>query len=204
MIIGLGACAETFISCLLTDTWLPCVIYLRLFCIWYLFQPIQTTNKNAIKALGKGEILLKIQLIVRCVGITLIILAIKWGIIAITLAVIFTNLFEQVLLATENKKLLQYGYVDQFVDMFPAIAMSLIMGTVVYWMQNIPAHSAIVLLLQVIVGFLIYLIESIFTKNNTFIYILSFLRKNKRKWCVTVTMRYHWLELNEFWEEQEL
>ncbi|HIT06603.1 MAG TPA: lipopolysaccharide biosynthesis protein [Candidatus Scybalocola faecipullorum] len=181
MIIGLAACAETFISCLLTDTWLPCVIYLRLFCICYLFQPIQTTNKNAIKALGKGEILLKIQLIVRCVGIALIILAIKWGIIAITLAVIFTNLFEQVLLATENKKLLQYGYVDQFVDMFPAIAMSLIMGTVVYWMQNIPAHSAIVLLLQVIVGFLIYLIESIFTKNNTFIYILSFLRKNKRK-----------------------
>lgn len=180
IIIGLAACAETFVSCLLTDTWLPCVIYLRLFCICYLFQPIQTTNKNAIKALGKGDILLKTQLIVRFVGIALIIWAIKWGVIAITLAVVFTNLFEQILLATENKKLLQYGYVDQFVDMFPAIAMSLVMGTVVYCMQKIPVHSVIVLLLQVIVGFLIYLIESIITKNNTFIYLLSFFRINRK------------------------
>ena len=42
MMIGLAACSKPLIALLLTDKWLPCVPYLRVFCMIYAFHPIHT------------------------------------------------------------------------------------------------------------------------------------------------------------------
>ena len=52
VMIGLAVCAESLVSLILTDKWLPCVLFLRVFCITYAFYPIHTANLNAIKAMG--------------------------------------------------------------------------------------------------------------------------------------------------------
>ena len=58
MMMGLSACAEPLVSILLTDKWLPCVPFMRIFCITYAFYPVHTANLNAIKALGRSDIFL--------------------------------------------------------------------------------------------------------------------------------------------------
>lgn len=175
MIIGLAACAETFVSLVLTEKWLPCVVYLRLFSISYLFQPIQTTNKNVIKALGKGEILLKVQLIIRVLGILLIAATMNFGILTMTISVILTSILEQYVLARQNKKLLHYGYFEQIGDMMPALILSMVMGIVVYMIHFINLSLGYLLGIQILTGSAIYLLASIVTKNDTFIYLISFI-----------------------------
>ena len=49
--IGLAVCAEPLVQLILTEKWLPCVLFLRIFCITYAFYPIHTANMNAIKAI---------------------------------------------------------------------------------------------------------------------------------------------------------
>lgn len=63
MMIGLAACSKPLIALLLTDKWLSCVPYLRVFCMIYAFHPIHTANLNAIKAMGRSDIFLKLEIV---------------------------------------------------------------------------------------------------------------------------------------------
>ena len=61
--IGLAVCAEPLVQLILTEKWLPCVLFLRIFCITYAFYPIHTANLNAIKAMGRSDLFLKLEII---------------------------------------------------------------------------------------------------------------------------------------------
>ena len=63
VMMGLAACAEPLIRVLITDKWMFAVPYLRIFCITYAFYPIHTANLNAIKAVGRSDIFLKLEII---------------------------------------------------------------------------------------------------------------------------------------------
>ena len=60
--IGLAVCAEPLVQLILTEKWLPCVLFLRIFCITYAFYPIHTANLNAIKAMGRSDLFLKLEI----------------------------------------------------------------------------------------------------------------------------------------------
>ena len=57
LMMGLAVTADTLIVLILTEKWLPCVFFLKIFCVTYMFQPIHTANLNAIKALGRSDLL---------------------------------------------------------------------------------------------------------------------------------------------------
>ena len=59
--IGMYAVADTMITVLLTENWIGCVPFLRLSCIYWMIQPIQTANAQAIKACGRSDIYLRLE-----------------------------------------------------------------------------------------------------------------------------------------------
>ena len=67
LMAGLAACAEPMIRFLLTDKWVPCVPYLRLFCLYYAIWPLHTANLNAIKATGHSGIFLYLEIIKKAI-----------------------------------------------------------------------------------------------------------------------------------------
>ncbi len=62
LMAGMAVCASPLIRLLLTDKWLPCAMYLRVFCFTYAFYPIHTANLNAIKAVGRSDLFLKLEI----------------------------------------------------------------------------------------------------------------------------------------------
>lgn len=70
LMIGMAFIAEPMVSLILTDKWLPCVYFMRLFCISFMFQPIHTANLNAIKAIGRSDMFLKLEIIKKIIGLT--------------------------------------------------------------------------------------------------------------------------------------
>lgn len=62
MLAGLMAVAEPLVRLLLTENWLPCVPFLQISCIYWMFQPSQTANVQAIKAAGRSDICLKLEI----------------------------------------------------------------------------------------------------------------------------------------------
>lgn len=73
MLIGFFVIAPSFIRLVLTEKWMPCVTYVRIFCLAYLFYPINTANLNAIRAIGRSDIYLKLNVIKKALGVFVLI-----------------------------------------------------------------------------------------------------------------------------------
>ena len=71
LMMAMFFCAEPLVRLVLTEKWLPCVPYLRIFCITYMFYPIHTANLNAIKAMGRSGVYLKLEISKKIMGLTL-------------------------------------------------------------------------------------------------------------------------------------
>ena len=91
LMIGLAACSKEVVALILTDKWLPCVPYLQIFCFSYMIWPLHTANLNAIKALGRSDMFLKLEIIKKCVGLTLLIITMRIGVLALAISLLFSG-----------------------------------------------------------------------------------------------------------------
>ena len=178
--IGLACCAETLIRILLTEKWLPCVPFLRIFCITYLFYPIHTANLNAILAVGRSDIDLKLELIKKFLEIMVLLLTMRYGVMAIAYGLIGTAILNQIINAWPNKELIGYSYLEQIRDVLPEIALACVMGAVVYFVGYLQLPDLTVLVLQIMVGIVVYLGLSALMRLEAFIYLLGKI-KGRRK-----------------------
>lgn len=183
--VGLAVCAEPLISCVLTEKWLPCVPFLRIFCFTYSFYPIHTANLNAIKAMGRSDLFLKLEIIKKIVGITALLSTMWISVYAMALSLPFVSVLCQIINSWPNKKLLGYSYVDQLKDMLPQIALSLGMGGVIYCVKLFGLSDVLTLLVQVTMGVVLYIAASKMFHIDSYEYVLStakgFLKKSNKK-----------------------
>lgn len=181
IMIGLAAISEPLVRLLLTDKWLECVPFLRIFCITVAFQPIHTANLNAIKALGRSDLYLKLEIIKKCVGMAILLSVMNFGVLAIGYSLFVYNVIAQLINSWPNRKLLEYKYWSQIKDILPFIGMSLIMGLPIYFIGKLPLPLIAVLAIQVITGTVIYIAESFIFKLDTFGFIKDRLFELLRK-----------------------
>lgn len=181
LMMGIAFVAEPLISLMLTDKWLPCVPFLRIFCITYMFRPLHTSNLNAVKALGRTDLFLKLEIEKKIVGIVLLLSTMWFGIMAMAYSMLVSSVFSQLINASPNKKLLNYGYLDQIKDMLPSILLAVFMGACIYPLKWLPIHNLVILILQVILGAVIYIAGSQLLKLEPYRYILNMLRPALKK-----------------------
>ena len=179
LMIGLAFCAKPIVQIVLTDKWLPCVPYLQIFCISYLFWPIHTANLNAIKAMGRSDLFLKLEVIKKFIGMILLVITMNISVMAMAYSLLISGLISQVINSWPNRYLLKYSYIDQIKDILPNILMALIMGVFVYFISYLNLYVLVSLILQIAFGGIIYLVLSIFTKNDSFTYLINILKNRK-------------------------
>lgn len=179
LMIGLAFCARPIVQLVLTDKWLPCVPYLQIFCVSYLFWPIHTANLNAIKAMGRSDLFLKIEIIKKFIGMILLIITMNISVMAMAYSLLISCLISQIINSWPNRYLLKYSYIDQIKDILPNIVMALIMGGFVYFISYLNLPILVSLVVQILSGGIIYLILSILTKNDSFIYLINILKSRK-------------------------
>jgi O-antigen/teichoic acid export membrane protein len=63
-LVGLIAVADTFVDVVLTEKWAPCVFYVRVLTLMFLVRPFTSTCHQAIMALGRSDITLKIMIVI--------------------------------------------------------------------------------------------------------------------------------------------
>lgn len=181
LMMGLAVCAEPLIRLLLTEKWLPCVPYLRIFCFSYAFYPLHTANLNAIKAMGRSDLFLKLEIIKKVIGVAVLAVTLPYGVYAMALSLLFTSVLSQLINSWPNAKLLGYSYAKQLKDMLPAILLSIVMGLVVYPISFFGWSDWLTLPVQVVVGAAVYIAGSVVFKLDSFNYLLSILKKFVRR-----------------------
>ncbi|MBR4348397.1 MAG: lipopolysaccharide biosynthesis protein [Fibrobacter sp.] len=158
MMAGLAVLAKPLILFLLGEKWLPCAPFVQIYCFIYAFRPIHTSNLSAINAMGRSDIFLKLEIIKEFVGIGILLgslflfnspLGIAYGAALATLISAFIN-------AHPNKKLLQYGYLEQMKDIFPSFLLSGFMAVCLHLFSQINIPIYISAILQIPLGIIIY------------------------------------------------
>lgn len=176
LMMGLMFCAEPVVKLLLTDKWLPCVPYLRIFCFTYMFWPIHTANLNAIKAMGRSDLFLKLEIVKKIMGLTLLLLTMRISVMAMAYSLIVSGVCSQVINSWPNWKLLDYNYFEQLRDILPSIIIALLMGIIVYFVGLLRLPTIIILFVQIIAGAAIYIGASALLKLEEFEYLLGMIK----------------------------
>lgn len=171
MMVGLAVCAKPIVSLILTDAWLDCVPYLQIFCVTFAFYPIHTANLNAIKAMGRSDLFLLLEIIKKTLGIGAIVAAMFFGPLWLAIVGIPLSICSQIINSFPNRKLLNYKYERQILDMLPQMLLAIFMGGCVFAFGLIPMNRIVSLLCQVLLGIGIYLGGSIVLRFDSFKYL---------------------------------
>lgn len=185
IMMGLAFTAEFVIRLLLTEKWMPCVPFLRIFCITYMFYPVHTANLNAIKAMGRSDLFLKLEIVKKMVGLIVLLSTMWFGVMAMAYSLLFTSITSQIINSWPNQKLLDYSYPEQIRDILPGILLAVLMGCCVYPIQWLGLPDAVTLLIQVPLGAVIYIGVSAVLRLDSYKYVMKeiqpYLKKISRK-----------------------
>lgn len=183
IMIGLAAVGEPLINLLLTEKWLFAVPFMRVFCITFMFYPIQTANLNAIKALGRSDIFLKLEILKKIVGLTAMFISMNISVMAMAYSALIVSFVNQVINSWPNRKLLKYSYLEQLKDIVPAILLAGFMGVCIYFLDYLNFPDIVTIVMQVITGAAIFIAGSKLFKIESFGYILEIIKSylNKKK-----------------------
>lgn len=181
LMMGLAFCAEPVVKLVLTDKWIACVPFLRIFCISYMFWPVHTANLNAIKAMGRSDWFLRLEIIKKVLGIIILLSTMWFGVMAMAYSLLLSSVLSQLINSWPNRYLLGYGYLEQVRDFAPGILLAIVMGICVYFVGFLSFPTGITLGIQIITGALIYVTASAALKLEEFEYLLTMIKSLSKK-----------------------
>ncbi|MCF0124437.1 MAG: lipopolysaccharide biosynthesis protein [Clostridia bacterium] len=181
LMVGLAVCAPSLVKIILTDKWMDCVVYLRILCFSYAIWPIHTANLNAIKAIGRSDLVLKIEVMKKIIGIISIFFAIPFGVLAIAISLLIIGPINAIINAYPNQKILNYSIKEQVIDILPYFILACVMGLVIIPIAFCGLNEILTLFLQFFVGAIFYIITSIVFKIDVFFEFCNIIVMNIKK-----------------------
>ena len=179
--VGMSVVAEPMVRLLLTEKWMPCVIFVQVLCIAEMQVPLTSSNLVVVKALGRSDILMKQEILRRALMIIVLLITVFVfdSVVAIAWGFLFSAWLDAIVTSMPVKKLLGYGFTDQAKDMWRCALAAVIMGAVVAALNLLNIPDAAKLVMQIITGAAVYAAACAVLKVESFTYILNMLKKHR-------------------------
>ena len=154
---GLAVTASPVVEVLLSEKWLPCVPYLRLFCVLGLLIPARNLNSSMFKAMNRVGLAIKVQFCSRVTSVVVLAFTCTISIQAILIGEIIVTLIGVSVLAFTGGRLIDHPLWRQVHDLLPIVALTLVMALGVFFTRKVgieQVHTR--LAVQVLVGIGLY------------------------------------------------
>lgn len=177
---------------LIGEKWSKTIDYLKIICISGAFYPLHAINLNMLKALGRSDLFLRLEIIKKIMVVPVIIVAIQFGMIALIWGLVINSFAAYIINSMYSAKLLQYSTLDQLKDIAPTFLHILIMAGFAFAMGTVaPSHlflslimkTGVAVLYMVGAGFLFKIPEFMEIKSilcDQVIYHYSVIKNRKR------------------------
>lgn len=173
LMLGLVAVSGSLVNLLLGEAWLPCVPFIRIFCIYYALFPVHTANLNAIKAVGRSDIFLKLEIIKKILDFAVVLGTMFIGVKAMAFGLLAEGAVNLLINSVPNSRLIGYPFTEQISDILPSAILASAMCAAVLPISFMGLSSLITLILQILSGCAVYIVGSIVMKIDTFSYVLN-------------------------------
>lgn len=181
LMMGLAFCATPIVRLILTEKWLPCVPYLQIFCITYMFWPIHTANLNAINAMGRSDYFLKLEIAKKTIGMILLLSTMRFSVMVMAYSLLVSTVTSMIINSWPNRTLLGYSFKEQMMDIFPGISLAILMGLVISLVRLLALPDIATLALQIPLGAAIYIGLSAIFRIESFEYLWNMVRSILKK-----------------------
>ena len=126
--------------------------------------------------MGRSDLFLKLEVIKKIVSISALIGTMFISVEAMALALPVTSILGQIINSWPNRKLLDYSYKAQLLDMLPQIGLSVVMGGAVFMIQFLRLSDIATLLIQVPLGACIYVSGSKLLHIDSYEYVKGLIK----------------------------
>ncbi len=185
LMMCLAVIAQPIFMLLFGEQWLPAVPYFQWLCAGFgLLLVIHNTNLNALKAVGKSDIVLYLEIIKKVLGLGMIFMFIYlgYGAISILWALAINSFIEFFLNGYFTGKYTGYGIIKQLKDILPNLLVTAIASVVAYSFSYIAdIHYILMMFLQSICFVSVYLLIMKLAKVEVFNYILVEIKSKLKK-----------------------
>ena len=179
IMIGLAALAKPLIIFIITAKWAECVPFLQILCFSLMWYPIHALNLNLLQVKGRSDLFLKLEIIKKILGVSVLIVAIPYGIMWMCIGKIITSIICLAINTYYTGKLINVGFFKQMGDLFPILILSISMGAIVYVINLFIGNMLLQIIIGLTIALLYYLSISYIIKSKELLYLLSLLKKNK-------------------------
>lgn len=180
LMAGMFAVAESMVLLLLTEKWLFAARYVQVGCIICLFWPL-TAQLHALNARGKSGIVFGLNVVSKVISLVLLLLTFRHSVWLMVLSEAIASAIFLPISMFVYRKYLRYSIRDQIADIFPPILLSAVMAAIVYSVQLLSLPTLVTLVLQVLVGMIVYVAGSLLFKLESFHYILNMIKPILKK-----------------------
>lgn len=169
LVVFLSVVSKDLIVFLLTDTWIESAKYLTISCISYALLPISIANIQAIKAVGRSDIYLLLDVFKKTIGIIFLVISLKYGVVAIAIAEVMSNILGFILNLFPNKRIIGYSINQQLNDLKPTVVLNLALLAILLILNSILAVTPFLkILIEFFVAVCFYLFLSDFFKIEAY------------------------------------
>lgn len=173
IMLGMMAVADNMIIVLLSEKWDFAIPFARIACLDAMVNIMGTTLIQEIKAIGRSDITLRMELIKKPIFLIVILLAMQINVTAIAWTLPFNSILAFCFNVVPVRKYIGFDLKVYLKDAFPSILMSMIMACLVYMIRFVIGNRMICLVFQVVMGTGIYIVLSALTKNDSFYYLIN-------------------------------
>jgi len=179
--VGIALVAKPLIAMIYGQRWVPAAPILSILSLSTALWPIHVLNLAAIGALGRSDLLLRIEVPKQIIGIVLIVAIARWGPVAIALAVFASGFSGAAINAYYSKKLLDYGLVEQLLDQGATFALSLAAACVGWVILQWPRPGPLPMICAIAGAAATYGLLAVLTRNAALAGLLSVVRTLRGK-----------------------
>lgn len=156
LVLGLGAIAKPLITVLIGKKWLAAATYLQIMCVYGILYPLTNLNLNMLNVGGYSNLILKLEIIKKTLFIPVVIVGFYFDLTHMLWAAVIYYYVEFIFNSWYSEKLFNYGILKQAKDITPILLISLLVSFFVWGISFLQLNNALILILQCIVGFLLY------------------------------------------------
>jgi len=149
VMITLAVLSNPLIELLLGEKWLRTIPLLQWMCFARIFYPLSILNLNILKANGRSDLFLKVDILKAPIIILALIITIPISVEAIVIGQVISTFISYLINSFYSRKLYGYGAISQFKDIWLMIISSVITGLITYFIIII-INS---LVLKLVIGF---------------------------------------------------
>lgn len=142
--------------------------------MWY---PIHSINLNLLQVKGRSDLFLRLEIIKKILGITVLCITAPFGLIVMCYGQIFNSIVALAINTYYTGKLINVGFIRQMKDLFPTILLSLTMFGTILLVNGLIESNMYRLIIGIMVGIVVYVSGSYIFKFKELQTLFSLIRR---------------------------